>query len=286
MRSASASTDALQEEPGLSPSKRERERARQLHDKRLGRQQRAKVRRQRTIAIVVVGTLVLSGLVIALLTYGFGGDDSDQAETPTDPGAQTDPIDEADQDAPPADPEPLASIDAPQYDAAPDASLAEDRTWQATIDTSVGTVQLELDGAAAPQAVANFVHLASDGYFDGTACHRLLPESLLQCGDPTATGTGGPGYSFGPIENAPEDDVYPAGTVAMARVGGDGESMGSQFFLVFADVPLPADDAGGYSVFGTVTEGLDLLAEVGAAGLGTEGERPAIDVIIENVEIQ
>ena len=65
----------------MSPSKRERERARQLHDKRLARQQRAKVRRQRTIAIVVVGALVLSGLVITLLTYGFGGDDSDQAET-------------------------------------------------------------------------------------------------------------------------------------------------------------------------------------------------------------
>jgi len=272
----------------VSPSKRERERARRLHQKRLARQERARQRRrQRTIALTVAGVLVVTGVTVAVV-MAMGSDsesteaeDSDTVEEATHEPTGTD----AGHDEPPVQ-EPLPTTDPIQYDAAPDPDLAEERTWQATISTSVGDLELELDGAAAPQAVANFVHLARDGYFDGTACHRLLPDSLLQCGDPTATGSGGPGYSFGPIENAPADDIYPSGTVAMARVGGDGESMGSQFFLVFDDVTLPADNAGGYSVFGAVTAGVDILTEVGEAGLGNEGERPALDVIIESVEIQ
>src|SRR5699024_12416656 len=111
--------------------------------------------------------------------------------------------------------------------------------------------------------------LAGDGFFQGTACHRLLPDSLLQCGDPTATGTGGPGYTFGPIENAPPDDKYPAGTIAMARQANDAESMGSQFFLVFFDTTLPSDSAGGYTVFGHITFGLLFLKEIGNTGTAT-----------------
>src|SRR5699024_3762201 len=93
-----------------------------------------------------------------------------------------------------------------------------------------------------------------------------LPDSLLQCGDPTATGTGGPGYTFGPIENAPSDDQYAAGTVAMARQANDADSMGSQFFLVFSDTTLPSDSAGGYTVFGHITSGLQILKEIGQTG--------------------
>jgi peptidyl-prolyl cis-trans isomerase B (cyclophilin B) len=130
--------------------------------------------------------------------------------------------------------------------------------------------------------------LARDGFFDGTACHRLVVGSLIQCGDPTATGTGGPGYTFGPIENAPEDQTYPAGTVAMGRRSGDAASQGSQFFVVFNDTPLPDDAAGGYTVFGRVTEGLDLLTAIDARGTvdgGTDGQ-PADPVTIEGVVVQ
>ena len=82
---------------------------------------------------------------------------------------------------------------------------------------------------------------------------------MLQCGDPNGDGTGGPGYSYGPIENAPADGVYPAGTIAMARQPQNAYSKGSQFFIVYDDTTLPADAAGGYTVIGQVTSGLDAL---------------------------
>ena len=183
---------------------------------------------------------------------------------------------------------PLPTTTPALYDAPPPPAEAEGRTWDVTLQTSVGDLTLELDGAAAPQAVASFLMLARDGFYDGTGCHRLVAGQLLQCGDPTGTGAGGPGYTFGPIENAPADQLYPAGTVAMGRRSGDAESQGSQFFLVFADTPLPDDSAGGYTVFGRVTEGLDLLTAVDAGGTvdgGSDGQ-PAVPVTIEGVVLQ
>jgi peptidyl-prolyl cis-trans isomerase B (cyclophilin B) len=111
--------------------------------------------------------------------------------------------------------------------------------------------------------VASFSFLAQEGFFDGTPCHRLTTSGIyvLQCGDPTGTGTGGPGYSI-PLENAPADETYPAGTLAMAR-SAEPDSGGSQFFVVYEDTRLPAP---GYTVFGRVTSGLDLLEDLAAAG--------------------
>jgi len=173
----------------------------------------------------------------------------------------------------------------------PNKSLAQGRTWTATITTNKGVITAELYGDKAPQAVANFVTLAQQSYFNETKCHRLVTTGIhvLQCGDPTATGEGGPGYTWGPIENAPTDDTYPAGALAMARVGGDGNSMGSQFFFVYASSQIPADSAGGYTVFGQVTSGLNILQAIAAAGttqVSTDLTAPVSDVIIEKVEVQ
>ncbi|WP_084130465.1 peptidylprolyl isomerase [Demequina sp. NBRC 110055] len=172
--------------------------------------------------------------------------------------------------------------------APPDPSLAEDREWDVTIATNLGDIAVTLDGVDAPQATASFVALAEDGYFDRTECHRLVTEGIyvLQCGDPSATGTGGPNYSYGPIENAP-DDVYPAGTLAMARRGGDAESMGSQFFIVYEDSTIPSDAAGGYTVFGQVTEGLSIVEGVANAGTitGEPDGQPAQSVIVNEVSV-
>ncbi|MCL1801166.1 MAG: peptidylprolyl isomerase [Promicromonosporaceae bacterium] len=177
-----------------------------------------------------------------------------------------------------------------ELEGVPSPALAESRTWTGAIATNSGSIGIELYGQVAPQAVASFVTLADEGFFNGTQCHRLTTAGIyvLQCGDPTATGMGGPGYNFGPIENAPADNWYPAGTIAMARRGGDGFSMGSQFFLVYEDSFIPADQAGGYTVFGRITSGLDIvqaIADIGVLGGGFDGP-PADDVIIEGVTVQ
>ena len=110
----------------------------------------------------------------------------------------------------------------------------------------------------------------------------------MQCGDPTGTGSGDPGYSYGPIENAPHDDVYPAGTVAMARQRDDGVSKGSQIIVVIQESTIPSDTAGGYTVLGTVTSGLDAVQAVADEGVegGAGDGAPTTPVIIDGVESQ
>lgn len=174
---------------------------------------------------------------------------------------------------------------------APDIAISEFRSWDAVIDIDGVSVELELNGLLAPQAVANFISLARDGFYTDTSCHRLVTAGIfvLQCGDPEGTGQGGPGYQFGPIENAPADDLYEAGTLAMARVGGNGASMGSQFFIVYEDSFIPSDNAGGYTVFGKVTSGLDDLTatviEPGVEGAGSDG-RPVAPAQISVITIR
>jgi peptidyl-prolyl cis-trans isomerase B (cyclophilin B) len=245
----------------LSPNKREREYARRRYERYQEHQAtKAKHRHQRNIAGALLGVLVLVlgvGLTVTLTT-------NRAADAPT--------------------PTPSATYTLP----APSAAGA--RTWTGTITTNVGNIGIELDGTAAPQAVASFVSLAKQGYFDNTTCHRLATGTtkILQCGDPTGTGTGGPGYTFGPVENAPANGVYPAGTIAMARAADNGSSMGSQFFLVYGDSTIPADTAGGYTVFGRMTSGLDVVtavADAGVQGGGPDGP-PVTGVTIQGVETQ
>jgi peptidyl-prolyl cis-trans isomerase B (cyclophilin B) len=165
---------------------------------------------------------------------------------------------------------------------APAASEAGGKSWKLTLNTTCGQVAVELDGKKAPHAVSAMLMLAKAGFFDGSPCHRLVTSGIyvLQCGDPTGTGSGGPGFSYGPVENAPADNVYPAGTVAMARQGGKGNSMGSQFFLVYQKSSIPADNAGGYTVLGKITKGMDVVQKVAAGGAGaadsTTGNTPPL----------
>jgi peptidyl-prolyl cis-trans isomerase B (cyclophilin B) len=160
---------------------------------------------------------------------------------------------------------------------APPPSAAQSRTWTGSLTLNSTKLGITLDGKKAPQAVASFVTLAKKGFFTGLTCHRLTTGSthILQCGDPKGDGSGGPGYSFGPIENAPKNGVYPAGTIAMARQSGNATSQGSQFFLVTATSTFPNDSAGGYTVFGQITSGLpglrSAITSKGVAGGGSDG---------------
>lgn len=136
-----------------------------------------------------------------------------------------------------------------------------------TINTNLGPITAKLDGTKAACTVNSFVYLAGKKFFDNTKCHRLVTEGIkvLQCGDPTGTGTGGPAYGFG-NENVPKagqsgQATYPRGVIAMAHSSAP-NSNGSQFFIVYGDSPLPAD----YTVFGQITKGMDVVDSVAKAG--------------------
>jgi peptidyl-prolyl cis-trans isomerase B (cyclophilin B) len=163
----------------------------------------------------------------------------------------------------------------------------------ASMSTNQGNIGLMLDNAKAPCTVNSFASLAQQGYFNDTPCHRLTTSpnlAVLQCGDPTGKGTGGPGYKFAneyPTNQFQPDDpklnepvVYPRGTLAMANAGPD--TNGSQFFLVYKDSKLPP----GYTVFGTIDKtGLATLDKIAAAGVAGGGEdgKPATDVTVKSI---
>ena len=179
----------------------------------------------------------------------------------------------------------------------PPADPPGDEPESLTIATDRGDVKVSLDAEKSPCTVNSFVSLAEQGYFDDTPCHRLTTGSLkvLQCGDPSGTGTGGPGYSFAdePQQADPrlqpclgqvdpntgaEVCTYPAGTLAMANSGPD--TNGSQFFLVYGDSPLPA----AYTPFGRMSAaGVTVVKDVAAKGVGADGTAPKESVTIESV---
>ncbi|SDO22315.1 peptidyl-prolyl cis-trans isomerase B (cyclophilin B) [Nakamurella panacisegetis] len=164
----------------------------------------------------------------------------------------------------------------------PAASEPNSGTVDATISLTQGEVKIAMNRATTPCTIGSFVHLATTGYFDDTKCHRLTTSTslqVLQCGDPTGTGSGTPGYSFADETNS--SMTYPAGTVAMANAGPD--TNGSQFFLVYAKSQLPPD----YTVFGKITSGLDVLTKIAAAGVtggGTDGA-PSSAVTITKITV-
>ena len=167
--------------------------------------------------------------------------------------------------------------------AAPDPATAEGREWHGTLEFNGAELGVTLFGDKAPQAVASFLHLAQTDYFVDTKCHRLTTGGfdILQCGDPTGTGSGGPGYTFGPVENAPADNVYKRGVLAMARTNKP-NSHGSQFFIVYGDTTIGRDAAGGYTVMGEITSGLDAVENVAEQGTvsGAQDGEPVAPAVL------
>lgn len=162
----------------------------------------------------------------------------------------------------------------------PPTKLIAARIGTFTLVTNCGNIVIRTDGIKAPVTITALTTLAKAGYFNATLCHRLTTSGLyvLQCGDPTATGTGGPGFTFRD-ENLPKvaNNNYPAGTVAMANSGPS--TNGSQFFLVFADTTL----APSYTIWGTITSGLDIVKAIAAAGIKDGGVAPKKTIAIEKV---
>ena len=232
-------------------------------------------RRVRDNIIAIAGVVLVAGLAATTQIFYFTAG----------PGAPT--------------PEPSASASGAPATAnvgAPDPATAEGRTWNGTIVLNGDiTLGIELDGLNAPQATAGWIQDVSTGYYDGKTCHRLATSdgfAFLQCGSLDGTGTSDPSFSYGPVENAPADNVYPAGTIAMARAGNNAYSNGHQFFIVTDATNLPSDTAGGYTVVGTVTSGLeDLIQDVTSKGIATLSDdgvsgTPKVPTTITKVTLQ
>ena len=256
--------------------------------------QRAAKRRRRNqvLAVVIAALLIVGGIVF--LQETLGGDDTvTAADTSASPSSTPTPS----QRRRPRRPRPTPGagctytksgqaakdVGLPTYDATKAASYL--KPFTATIKTNQGDIVVQLAADKAPCTANSFKHLAESKYYDNSPCHRLTTDNIyvLQCGDPTGSGSGGPGYQFG-VENAPADGNYPAGTLAMARTSDPG-SNGSQFFVVYKDTQLP--DANGYTIFGHVTKGLDVVQKVADAGVeggGGDGA-PVQKVTVQTVTI-
>ena len=157
-----------------------------------------------------------------------------------------------------------------------------DATYTAVLDTSAGEIRVELWPDAAPQTVGNFVGLARQGFYDNTIFHRVIRDFMIQGGDPKGTGTGGPGYDFPDEIN---DHKLVRGTLAMANAGPN--TNGSQFFIVHQD--QPAQFPKSYSIFGQVTEGIEVLDTLAAIPVADNGRgelsRPLATVGIKTIMI-
>lgn len=176
----------------------------------------------------------------------------------------------------PSDGQPARPVDPPE------ATAPSEGVVTVTLKLTAGDIPITMDRAKAPCTVNSFVSLAEQGYFDDTKCHRLTDMGIfvLQCGDPSATGTGGPGYTIPDEVN--KSLTYPAGTVAMANRA-QPDTGGSQFFLVWADTSLPPD----YTVFGTMDQaGIDVVGGIAAQGVdATDGTSPIAEAKIESVSL-
>lgn len=282
----------------MGTPKRERKKAnRQLRMEQLAKQEHRSTTKRRVVRIGGLVVLVLAG-VFVLSRLVFGGDDDTVTTTippVTEAPVTTAPPETFPEETPPST-EPGGSISGETpcppdegaeqriltFESAPPMCLDEGATYFADVVTNLGSFTVELDAERAPQTVNNFVVLARYRYFDGTTCHRAIPGFVVQCGDPTATGTGGPGYRFD--DELPEAGEYQIGSLAMANSGEN--TNGSQFFVITGDngAALPPS----YSLFGQVTDGLDTtVVEMDARGNPASNGVPPLGLIaIESVTIR
>ncbi|QNG18947.1 peptidylprolyl isomerase [Rhodococcus triatomae] len=290
----------------MPSNEQRREAAKRKLERQLARRaERARRRKQLTIGGTVVGVVVAVAAVAVVVTLTRGGDDSaDEAATDTAAETQTPDALPAGRSEPlpelvsctytPDGSEPSRPVEPPRTDGI-DTTL---ESVSVSMETSQGNVGLVLDNANSPCTVNNFLSLAGQGYFDDTPCHRLVTGAglrVLQCGDPSGTGAGGPGYGFDnefPTDQySPTDPalaqpaIYPRGTLAMANTGAPG-SNGSQFFMVYEDSQLPPN----YTVFGSIDEtGLATLDTIAAAGDDSSNQpgdgKPNVPVDITSVRM-
>ena len=269
------------------------------------RAERERKRRRMTIALSALGVIVVVGAGVALWAVNRGDDTATEAASNDTSGSEmeyaalpegrSEPLPETVSCSYPADgPEPSKPAEPPRTEGI--RTTGEGNTdISVSVETSQGNIGLILHNDDSPCTVNSFLSLASQNFFDETVCHRLTTSpslQVLQCGDPSGSGSGGPGYQFAnefPTDQFAADDpaaqepmTYPRGTLAMANAGPD--TNGSQFFLVYGDSVLPPQ----YTVFGTIDEtGLATLDKIAAAGVagGAADGAPALETALTSVRM-
>lgn len=267
---------------------RQRKLARERYERRQARAAERQRRTRRTTQWVLSSliVLVLAG-VVAFTVVHLSGKSSAASSSPSPSASPSLPT------SPSASPSPTPTgpVTSCTYVKSPPASRNVGMPpskpdfkakYQATIKTNRGNIVIDLLNSQAPCTVNSFVFLASKNYFNSTQCHRLTTSGIyvLQCGDPTGTGRGGPGYTFNDENLA--GATYPQGTVAMANAGPN--TNGSQFFLVYKNTQLQPN----YTPFGRIVGGLSVIQKVAAAGTdnGSSDGHPKEKVVIESVTIK
>lgn len=242
----------------MAPSKNTEREAREARDRlrrynaRQSVHSRQAKRRVRDNVLGLIGLLVIATLATLTQIYYFS--------------------------AGPGKPHPAASASATPTPAAgqnvgnvPPTSVAQARTWTGSLSLNSVKLGISLDGSLAPQSVASFVTDVKDNYFKGLLCWRMTNQAdfyVLQCGTSSPTGADATSYSFGPLENTPTDNAYPAGAIVEARTSDNAYGQGHQFFIVYKPTVIPPDSVGGYSIFGQVTSGLpDLISQITSKGI-------------------
>ncbi|NIJ11641.1 peptidyl-prolyl cis-trans isomerase B (cyclophilin B) [Saccharomonospora amisosensis] len=281
----------------MATNQQRREAAKRKLERQLARRaERARRRRIIGVGVTVGAVVVVAGLVLILVTRG---DDNAQANAPSSSSPATQDINIPTQRvAAPKRPQPLPNPTTCDYPSSGEAAKPVDKpkaeavpskgTVKVTLKSTAGDIPLELDRSLAPCTVNSFVSLAQQGYYTDSTCHRIGTQGLqmLQCGDPTGSGSGGPGYTV--PDELFEGLSYGRGILAMANTGAPNTG-GGQFFMVYGDAALSPD----YTVFGTITdEGLKVIDKVARAGHDGSfdpqpgGGKPNMDVTFTDVVVK
>jgi peptidyl-prolyl cis-trans isomerase B (cyclophilin B) len=269
-------------------NKQRREAAQRRLQRQLERRGELARKRRRNLGLIATAVAVAVVVGAALLLGGlFRGDDDDASADPTPSGSAAATTNADGTVTCTYSPDESGNTNLTDVGTPPDPEATPtEGTSTLLMSTDQGDLTLTLDRAKAPCAAASFTYLAEQKFFDGSTCHRLVNQEnfgVLQCGDPTGTGSGGPTYKY--AEEVSADTTYPRGTIAMAKTS-EPNTTGSQFFLCFVDTQLPPE----YTVVGTVDEaGIKVLETVAAGGIkdvGPTGDgAPAVPVNIETLAV-
>jgi peptidyl-prolyl cis-trans isomerase B (cyclophilin B) len=262
-------------------SRQRREAERRRLQRQLQRRVQREARRRRAMTLIsVVGVLAIVAVIVIVVAMNSGGGTKKPAAGAVGSSTAAVSTSASPSKAAPAYPctwtktgSAARTVKVPSTTTPPKTGVVS-----VAVSTSQGPMTFTLDRAKAPCAVASFVSLAQQKYFDNTSCHRLTSGTLsvLQCGDPTGTGSGGPGYQFG--DEVTGSEKYTRGALAMANAGPN--TNGSQFFVVYKDSQLGPN----YTIFGSVSKGLGVVDRVAAKGSNPAGDgKPKLPIKIEKV---